>query len=433
VKAAQDGMPRFSEAQAAGARLLWLALVAPIIGMFLAGLPQAYANVLRYEPATLAGLLRAGLSPRAPALYLLSLDTALFGVCVSSAILMVWRRSRDRVVYLVAFVMVSIGMTYTTPPFESGVPMGVLAIVVAACEAAQMLFLFALPDGRFVPRRSWLLAAPLMIARWLIWGQVLLPRYFAAPRSAESFGALRQPFAYFLVFVVFIACGCMAQLYRYRRLSTAAQRQQIKWVLIGLIGMLLIVIPQALAVNVFGVLNAPGLPLLTVRLVGRTLRQAAFCLVPLSLLLSMLRYRLWDVDVLINRALVYSVITGVLALAYISLIVAMQALLRAAVGVHSSVPGLVASTLAVALAFEPARRRVQTLVNRRFYRDKFDAERALTAFGSSIQTEVDLERLRAQLEAVVEQTVQPTHVSVWVNREGVAPARVEQSQGGATA
>jgi hypothetical protein len=428
MKAVQDSVPRLSEAQAAGARLLWLALVAPIIGAFLAGLPHVYVSLLRYDPATLDDLQRAGLPPRAPALYLLSLDVVLFVVCVISAILVVWRRPRDRVVYLVAFVIASISMTYTTSPYESRVPPAVLAIILAVCEAAQMLFLFVLPDGRFVPRRSWLLAVPLLFARWLIWSQVLLPRYFASPRSAESFGALRQPLAYFLVFVVFIAFGCAAQLYRYRRLSTPAQRQQIKWVLIGIIGMLLIVIPLAMAVNVFGMLNAPGLPPLMVRLVSRTLRQAAFCLVPLALLLSMLRYHLWDVDVLINRALVYSAISGLLALVYIGLIVAMQALVRTAVGLDSSMPGLVASTLLVALVFEPVRRRVQTLVDRRFYRGKFDAERALNAFGSSIQTELDPDRLKVQLVSIVEQTVQPAHVAVWVNHHGSATAYAERVQ-----
>lgn len=428
MKAVHDSVPRLSEAQGAGARLLWLVLVAPIIGIFLAGLPHVYANLLRYDPATLVDLQRAGLSPQAPALYMLSLDVALFAVCVTSAILMVWRRPRDRVVYFVAFVIVSISLTYTSSPYESRVPPAVLAIILAVCEAAQMLFLFALPDGRFVPRRSWLLAVPLFTARWLIWGQVLLPRYFASPRSAESFGGLRQPLAYFLVFVVFIVFGCVAQVYRYRLLSTPAQRQQIKWVLIGIIGMLLIVIPLAMVVNVFGILNAPGLPPLMVRLISRTLRQAAFCLVPLALLLSMLRYHLWDVDVLINRALVYSAITGLLAVVYIGLIVAMQALLRAAIGLDSSRPGLVASTLAVALVFEPVRRRVQTLVDRRFYRSKFDAECALNAFGSSIQTELDPDRLKVQLVSIVKQTVQPAHVAVWVNHHGSPSERADRAQ-----
>lgn len=424
----QYGPPHLTDTQAAFARPLWLGLVAPIIGMFLLGLPKTYADLLLYTPETLEGLARIGLTARAPALYLMSFELLLFSVCMISAIVMVWRRPRDRVVYLVAFVMLSIGVIYTTPLFESGMALGALALVIAICEATQMLFLFVLPDGRFVPRRSWLLAIPLLIARWLIWGQVLLPKYFSVPRTGESFGALRQPLVYFVIFLVFIVGGIAAQVHRYRKLSTAAQRQQIKWVLIGLIGMLLIVIPQALVVNVFGLLDAPGLQLLAVRVAGRTVRQIAFCLVPLSLMLSMMRYRLWDVDVLINRTLVYSAIIGTLALAYIGLIVVLQAVLRAAIGVHSSVPGLVASTLAVALMFEPARQRVQRLVDRRFYRGKFDAERALNEFGSSIQSEVDLDHLKAKLASIVDQTVQPAHVSVWVNRQDGAHALAHHAQ-----
>jgi hypothetical protein len=128
-----------------------------------------------------------------------------------------------------------------------------------------------------------------------------------------------------------------------------------------------------------------------------------------------LRYRLWDIDVIINRTLVYSTLTFILALVYAGLIIALQALMHALTGQASENPlAIVGSTLVITALFQPLRRRTQSVIDRRFYRRKYDAARTLAAFSATLRNQVDLDQLSEQLLAVVEETLQPTHVSLWL-------------------
>jgi len=126
-----------------------------------------------------------------------------------------------------------------------------------------------------------------------------------------------------------------------------------------------------------------------------------------------LRSRLWDIDVLINRTLVYGLLTASLLAVYLVLVFAGQTLLSSLFG-HNNDLVLVGSTLIVAALFQPLRHRIQQVIDRRFYRRKYDAQKTLAAFSATLRGEVNLEQLHEHLIAVVQETMQPAHVSLWL-------------------
>jgi hypothetical protein len=204
------------------------------------------------------------------------------------------------------------------------------------------------------------------------------------------------------------------QVYRYRRVSSPAQRQQTKWVVYGIA----VAIVGFLLVITVGFELSLHLGIIAV-LIGNGLLNLFLLIIPLSIGIAMLRSRLFDIDVLINRTLVYGSLTVLLVGLYVGLILASQALVRGVIGNVSQPPLLiVASTLVIAALFQPLRRRLQVIIDHRFYRRKYDATKILAAFSSTLRNEMDLEQLREQLLAVVQETMQPAHISLWVPKPG---------------
>ena len=181
--------------------------------------------------------------------------------------------------------------------------------------------------------------------------------------------------------------------------ARGAERQQLKWFVYTVV---LLVVGFLAALLGFGQHS-----------VAWNLGIAAFNFLPIAAGIAILRYRLYDIDVVINRTLVYGVLTAALALVYVASIVLLQGLFRALTGGNSQL-AVVASTLAIAALFVPLRRRVQAFIDRRFYRRKYDIATTLQAFNVRLRNDVDLDSVADDLVEVVNETMQPTHVSLWL-------------------
>ena len=162
-------------------------------------------------------------------------------------------------------------------------------------------------------------------------------------------------------------------------------------------------------------------------LANTSLTQLAFLLIPLSVTIAILCSRLWDIDVIIRRTLVYSTLTVILALLYFGLVIGLESLLRplAGQGAQSQVI-IVASTLVIAVLFQPLRHRIQGIIDRRFYRRKYNAAKIVEAFSATLRNEIDLSLLREHLITVVQDTMQPAHVSLWLRETDSKLARPNQ-------
>jgi hypothetical protein len=194
--------------------------------------------------------------------------------------------------------------------------------------------------------------------------------------------------------------------YRYVRVFDGVQRQQAKWfVYAAVISLCLLFLGTGLP----GVVPADS----PSQLLFPTIILFSSALFYLGLGFAILRYRLWDIDAIINRTLVYGTLTILLGLVYVGLIFALQYLLRGIINQNNGV-AIVVSTLAIAALFQPVRHRIQRVIDRRFYRRKYNAIKTLEAFSATLRNEVELTQLREHLVAVVQETMQPAHVSLWL-------------------
>jgi MFS family permease len=213
--------------------------------------------------------------------------------------------------------------------------------------------------------------------------------------------------------VATLAAAALGPLLRFRR-ADPTQRQQLKWVAF-VIGICVVSVLLALAVQ--GFLPAVATVLWDIAIAGVVVG------LPAAVGLAILRYRLYDIDRIINRTLVYGLLTAILGLGYaagslISILV---------VGVGSGPPSwlIAAATLAAAAVFRPARRRIQTAVDRRFNRRRYNAAKTIQAFSTCLRDEIDLDTLSTELRAVVDQTMEPTRVSLWLRPSPHGTARSE--------
>jgi hypothetical protein len=273
-------------------------------------------------------------------------------------------------------------------------------------------FLFLLfPDGRY-PSRRW------RVAGWLAIGGIMAAALGTALQPGRlqepPFERLENPFGLetverlvevvvtlgWIALVASIVAAAAAIVVRLRR-SHGLERQQLKWI--------------AAAAALFGLAcigAASSFALGGDQRWGQIAVLVAVGLIPIAAGQAILRHRLYDIDVVLNRTLVYGTLTALLAGVYFGLVLLFQLALSPVT--EGNELAVAVSTLAVAALFRPVRSRIQALVDRRFYRRKYDAERTLTGFATRLRDEVDLDALRSELTGVVGETMQPVHVSVWL-------------------
>ena len=290
-------------------------------------------------------------------------------------------------------------------------PIGLLGI--------YLILLF--PDGK-LPSRRW---RPLAWLAGVVMVLASLGVTFA-PGPLEGHPGMRNPFglegvpwvatAVFIVLLLLPLCmlaSALSLVMRYRR-SEGEERQQIKWIAFAasVVGLLYLI---AMVSSLFFPLGwgVPGTPLWLGLLQQAAL--ASFAAVPIAVGFGVLKYRLYEIDLLINRTLVYGSLTATLAAVYFAGVAATETVFRALTGQERQPQvAIVVSTLVIAALFSPLRRRIQGLIDRRFYRRRYDARKTLESFSTKLRDETDLEALNADLVGVVRETMQPTYVSLWL-------------------
>jgi hypothetical protein len=217
-----------------------------------------------------------------------------------------------------------------------------------------------------------------------------------------------------LLFYAALAGAEVLQLSRYWQVTSPLGRQQTKWIAFGLavfVALAAALLAPAIFVPSFGTSGSFYQNIHTVVLIVASLA------IPVTITIAILRYRLWDIDGLINRTLVYGSLTALLGALYAALLISLESLAGLLNRQATTNPFvLVVSTLAIAALVQPLRTRLQRVIDHRFYRRKYDAEKTLSGFSAALQSEVDLEQVRSQLLTVVQDTMQPTQVTLWLRR-----------------
>jgi hypothetical protein len=385
--------------------------------VFFAGVPARWRElsqtcglehcaVLLLRPADMSALDDLGLSPGFYASYQIGIELVAALLFLGPALLLYWRRADSFMAQLAAAAFVGLNvnlMTESSSALARVYPQ--VAVLTAALQGVSVLLLawllFTFPNGRLVPAWAWVLTLPLLA--------VLVFNLFFRP-TVESGSSLRVIVV--LSLLASFVSGVAAQIYRYHFHSTAPERQQTKWVLFGLAGMGANIVLWTLAIEIL--LPPPGPSRLAVYLIVVGMTALLIAMLPAALTIAILRFRLWDIDLIVRRTLVYSVITATLALVYFGAVITLQSLLRFLTGQTQSQVVIVLSTLLIAALFVPVRRRWQEAIDRRFYRQRYDAAQVLENFGASLRDEVELDPLVSRLVNTVDETMQPESLSLWL-------------------
>lgn len=385
--------------------------------------PYFWQQSAQLHPVEQAVLEQLGLPANFTVVYAIVLDAAVVLAFSLVAIGIFWRTARDWVALFVSFALLTFGVAIS-PTLDALSALHlwweitITALRVVSVGATLAVF-YIFPDGRFAPRWTRILFA-------ISSGWALAWLFFA---SSFDFADL-PPLARFVIFLftsntsflgrayqylrlsallldllILFTIGLFAQIYRYQKISTPLQRQQTKWVVFGLTAAVIGYFAYSLPQLLIAPLREPGLARVLFILIGSPISVALLVLAPLSIGLSIAQYRLWDIDPIIHRTLVYGMLTAALALLYFGGVILFQQLFRAITGYQSTL-AIAISTLVIASLFLPLRSRLQDFIDRRFYRERVDFRQSLSRFSRQVRTLIDLPEL---LQVLVERTMELFH------------------------
>jgi hypothetical protein len=321
-------------------------------------------------------------------------------------------RSYDQRAVLMSILLMMVG------PGFGGIPLDLAAVqpewedIFRAFSYFSVLGLLPLailfPNGRLAPRWSLWLVLYLFI--------LFFPTSFLRG-SQLNWVNWPMPAGLIIVFVPFLFTLLIVPIYRYRKVFTHLERQQTRWAVLGfLLAAAGIITTMVIMIGAGGIEQASREKIVIYELIQSLGYGLSPLMIPIFIGMAILRSRLWDIDVLIRRTLVYAVLSASLGLVYFGGVVLLETLLRPLAGGESQL-AIILTTLAIAALVAPLRRRIQDFIDRRFYRQKYDAEQALAEFAAAARSETNLEALSAQVVGIVQQTMQPEHASLWLRHD----------------
>jgi signal transduction histidine kinase len=328
------------------------------------------------------------------------LDSAVF---VSLAILLLRRRPGDTVAILAALFLLTFGVTNSLDFSASAQPVLIWPVLVLKSlgSAALMLFLFLFPNGRFIPRWTRWVAGPAALATVV---------YALAPGALTSSQILNGTL--FVAFILAAAIGLFDQFYRYRKVANGTERQQVKMVVFGIA----VTIVGVVAIGISQTISASGMDDIRSIVVNSLVWYGFIAAIPLSLGLSILRYHLWDIDFIINRALVYGALTVTVVAFYVLVVAGIGALLQT----RANLPLSLAGAGAVALVSQPWHAWLQRTVNRFMYGERDDPYRVIERLGQRLEGSVSSDAVLPAIAEIIGQALKLPWVAISLENERVA-------------
>jgi hypothetical protein len=398
-------------------RLVWIALAMNDLLPGLLGLPGYYhqlialdpwPNILGWTQATFsAAVARTGLSPLVVVWIILVPALVKILVFLSLGLFIFWRKSNEWLGLLVSFVLVGLCGTFTGDRFQLLAALPPIWQVVANEVGtlgwlAFFIFLILFPEGRFAPH-------------WMRWVAVGLAIWYVLTEAGTLILGQDSDWISYIGFIL-LALILIGKVYSFRHLSNLIERQQMRWFLFALMVFSVYATLQYIFVRVFPISPQPGSLEVLAYLIVIYLAAFTLLLIPIAIAIAIFRYRLWDIDLIIRRTLLYGALTATLGLVYFGSVLVLQQVFRTMTGQNSQVVVML-STLVIAALFTPLRRLLQAVIDRRFFRQKYDAAHALAEFNSMASREVELEVLSSRLAAVAQESLQPESISLWLKKK----------------